>query len=286
MTKIRLKFLVTIACLTALTAGCSSPAKTKKASQSAIPADTFDPGERGAVTKTQTEISRRVNFNPNELITKISEYIAQRPDVELEDVAQFANSLRSEIGLPFTLVTPSAEIIGTETFIKTTDGQRLNVGFGSEPLCATGIAVTYPVLRVDGGTWTVVYNKKEYLIKASALRVGEIRRTRDDKVVAKVVLTEEGSEPGAIEDSGESIFVRFDLNPNTSSWWQRVMKRNPREEKPFLILEMSDSDFEFSGDKDHFDIFDDSPARENLEDDLYRLRFEDSKYYFQSTSCG
>jgi hypothetical protein len=268
-----------------LAACSSSPKKAAQASAVKVEIEDHSNSTTDVLTKTQAAKATRVNFNSNELITKISEYIAQNPESTLTKIVSYANSLKSEIGLPFTLIASNAEIIGTETFIKTEKSVRLNVGIGSEPLCASGIAVTYPVLRRDGDIWGIRYNSGEHQIKAVPLRVGDIRRNKDGKIETKVALPEEGIEPGGIDSSGESIFVRFDLNPATSSWWRRIMKRNPKEEKPFLVLEMGESEFEFSDDPDHYSSFDDSPPRETQEDD-YILRFEDSKYYFQSMTCG
>ncbi|MEK6555596.1 MAG: hypothetical protein AABZ31_10175 [Bdellovibrionota bacterium] len=284
-------FLTTVLVLTSLVA-CSSSTKKRTApeknEETHLEAENGENSSSvtGVIGKAQAAKSIKVSFNSNELISKVSEYIAQNPENSLSQVVSYANSLKNEIGLPFTLVALSAEIVGVETFIKTENGTRLNVGIGSEPLCSAGIAVTYPVLRRDGDIWTVRYSSGEYKIKAAPLRTGDIRREKDGKLETQVPLPEEGLEPGGIDKSGESLFVRFDLNPSASSWWQRVMKRNPKEEKPFLVLEMGESEFEFSSTQDNYDEFDDSPPRETKEDDTYILRFEDSKYFFQSISCG
>ena len=240
----------------------------------------------GFITRAQVESATKVSFNSNELITKVSEYVAQNPEATLKSVVQNANSLREKLGLPFTLIADSAEIIGSETFVTTLESQRLNVGLGSEPLCATGIAITYPALKFQKNTWGLVYGKDYYRIKASPVRWGEIRREKDNKLITRIPLPEEGIEPGGISSNGLRILTRFDLNPSTSSWWQRVMNRNPREEKPFLILTISENDFSFSYDEDDYSSFDEAPPKETPDEESYIIRFEDSKYYFKSAACN
>lgn len=261
-----------------LTVGCASKEK-------ATTSTTTAPALVGLTADEKTK-AVRVNYNQNELITKVSEFIAQRPESNLEDVVNYANKLLQQIGLPFGLIVPTAEIVGAETFVKTESGTILNVGLGSEPLCSPGIAVTYPVLSRMKGLWNVKYKSGEYQLRGIPLRVGEIHRVKDNRLEMKIGLPEEGPEPGGISAGGESVFTRFDLTPAASSWWQRVMRRDAREEPPFLVLEIGQNDFEFTDDEDYYDNFDYTPKKEELENDMYRLKFENSKFYYQGISCG
>lgn len=264
-----------------LAVGCASKEKKRNAKSQNDVATMVSPA-----TADEKAKAFRVDYNQNELIMKVSEFIAQHPASSLEDVVNYANKLLQDIGLPFSLISPAAEIAGAETYVKTESGVVLNVGLGSEPLCSTGIVVTYPVLSRAKGLWNVKYKSGEYQIRGAPLRVGEIHRIKDNRLERKVGLPEEGPEPGGISAGGESVFTRFDLTPAASSWWQRVMRRDAHEEAPFLVLEVGENDFEFTDDEDFYDNFDYSPKKEDLENDMYRLKFENSKFYYQGMSCG
>lgn len=277
---------IALVCLALILSACASKEKSPDKKVVEVEAASASEDNSNSMAKIEKAQAIRVNYNPNELITRVSEFIAQKPESSLEDVVKYANKMLGDIGLPFSLIVPSAEIIGAETIISTEDGKRLNVGLGSEPLCAPGIVVTYPAQSRSKGIWTVKYKSGTYQIKGAPLREGTIFRAKDNKAETKIGLPEEGPEPGGITSSGASVLVRFDLTPAASSWWQRVMRRDSREEQPFLVLEMGANDFEFSDDEDFYDNFDYNPKKIELENDQYQLKFEDSKYYYQGLSCG
>ncbi len=227
----------------------------------------------------------RVEFAENELSNVVSDFVETHPKSDYEDVAAFANKRLKEIGFPFDLISLEAEPQGTETLIKTTAGQRLNIGMFWEPICAEGIAARYPVISFKKDIWTIKYSSGIYEIRAKPIRTGEILKVKDQKKIVEVPVPEEGFEPGGISKNGKAIFARLSLTPKTNGWWRQQMRRDPKEEPPFIVLKIYNDGFEFSENEEDLDQYEDKPVRNTEEDDTYQITYPESPYKFRSTVC-
>lgn len=227
----------------------------------------------------------RVEFIENELSNVVSEYIATHPKADYDDVASFANKKIKEHGIAFDLIALDAEPMGTETLVKTTTSERLNVGMFWEPLCTEGVAARYPVIAFKKDVWTVKYKNGTYNIRAKPVRSGTTVRIKDSKQIAEIPIPEEGFEPGGITKNGKAILARVALNAATNVWWRQQMRRDPKEEPPYLVLLISADGFEFSENEEDLDRFEDKPQRKTDEDDTYQIIYPDSAYKFRSTVC-
>jgi hypothetical protein len=277
-----MKKLIFIALASFLFSACSSPSKNAAKTEKSVVNEDGGPVTIGQMVKAN---AKRVDFAENELSNMVSEFVAANPSADYDDVASFANKKLKEVGIAFDLIALDADPQGTETLIKTIDGQRLNVGMFWEPLCAEGIAARYPVVSFKKNVWTVKYKSGTYEIRAKPVRTGEVIRIKDEKKITEIPIPEEGFEPGGISKNGKALFGRMSLNPATNVWWRQQMRRDPKEEPPFLVLLLSNDKIEFSENEEDLDNFEESPQRKTSEDDTYQINYPDSPYKFKSTVC-
>jgi hypothetical protein len=248
-------FTVLSGCATARNEGTNGTSSPPLAPTITSPAET-NPSDP-ATTASDASVDWEPALIPNDLRYAVSQWIAENPDAEFEEIARQANRSLWQLGYPHRLDVAHLLTPNSNDLVLRSENRRLVFRVGEEIAQETDFCgerfLTISALPNKGKTLWMISENRRIPVDLSRTRWEQFRLLKKGKYL-RTIIAPEPTEPLGITPDGRAIYIRFPLYDRlVHDWWHKLGNQlTPLfDEEPFLVLRVSKNRIYFEEDIKH-----------------------------------